>query len=302
MSIDNFFNYLEYEKRSSKHTIKAYRKDIDQFSNYVTGIYQITDLLQVNSIHIRSWLAGLHSEGIAPLSIKRKLSAINSYYKFCFRKGYIDKIVSTGISAPKSAKKLPAFLRQGQSEKLMELLPEVEDFKSARERLIIELLYTTGIRRSELIGLQMADVHINERKLKVLGKRSKERLIPMAGDLCVTMRSYLEYRNEVYPDQKELLLTDKGNTLYPRYVYDLVVRFLSLVTTSDKKGPHTLRHTFATQLLDNGADLNAIKELLGHADLSATQVYTHTSIEQMKKTYEKAHPKAKKSNSNKIDT
>jgi integrase/recombinase XerC len=242
---------------------------------------------------VRSWLAQMLDYGIAPRSVNRKITALKSFYKFLIKEGQLKENPTLKIIPPKSSKRLPVFVEQTQMAVLLDELPFEEGFNGVRDKLIIELFYSTGIRQSELINIRLKDVSLSGNTIKVLGKRNKERLIPFTIELCQKLEAYIKSRAELsIKDTSYLLLTKKGKKLYPSLVYKQVNHYLSQVTSLDKKSPHVLRHTFATHMLNNGADLNAIKELLGHASLSATQVYTHNTIDKLKLVYNQAHPRA----------
>ena len=292
-----FLKHLEFEKRFSSHTLIAYKSDLDQFSTFLTNIYALTSVEQVKHTHIRSWMVQLMQEQIQPRSINRKLSCLKSYFKYEQKRGVLSKNPMQKVIAPKMGKRLPTFVNRQKLEMMFAEVDFGEGYPGIRNRTIMELLYGTGMRRSELIGLKVGDVDLQQSCLKVLGKGNKERIIPISVHLQQIILEYLAVRKENFGLEKSasLLLTDKGGKLYPKLVYNLVNRYLSKVTTIEQRSPHVLRHSFATHLLGNGADLNAIKELLGHASLAATQVYTHNSIERLQEVYKQAHPKAGKS-------
>lgn len=295
--IDQFERYLRFEKRVSDRTLVAYKGDLDQFSAYLTEIYELSDIAEVKPIHVRSWLVSLrekddHNER----TMQRKISALKSWYKFLLKRQHVTVDPLLQIKAPKAPKRIPVFLEQEQSEKLFTETAFENSFKGRTDQLIMELLYQTGIRRAELIGLQEADIDLYRKQIVVMGKRSKERAIPIGAQLVGLIRKYMQEKKErAYIDNKFLLTLDSGKPLYENYVYRRVKGYLgSDITTLSKRSPHVMRHTFATQLMNNGAEISAIKELLGHSSLAATQVYTHSNIEHLKKIYQKAHPKASK--------
>lgn len=290
--ITGFLEYLTFQKKYSGHTATSYETDLNQFSSYVQQQYQIDSIHQVNHSVIRSWMVELLNAGNDPRSVNRKLSALKTFYKYLLKENIVQKNPLLKVQAPKTSKKLPAFVEEKGMEILLEKELFTNDFAGLRNKLIIELLYCTGIRLSELLGLLESDLDFSRKTLKVLGKRNKERIIPMVTELEKSINNYLSLKSESGFSNPELLCSNKGVKLYPKFVYLVVNRFLSMVTTIDKKSPHVLRHTFATHLLNKGADLNAIKELLGHANLSATQVYTHNSIERLKNVHKQAHPKS----------
>lgn len=295
MIVQSYIRYLTYEKRFSEHTITAYKTDLAQFQGYLLEQFDVDDILTARSTYIRSWLVEMMQQGTEVRSIQRKRSTLNSFFNFAIRQEKIEVNPMEQVSVPKFQKKLPGYLRLSELEMLESALPEALDYSSARDRLIIEMLYSTGMRRSELIHLKLSDVDLRDRTLRVLGKRRKVRIIPITNSLSASLSIYFGFRDEMETDSHLVFLTDKLKPLYPKFVYNVVNRYLSMVTAADSMGPHSLRHTFATLMLDSGADLNAIKELLGHADLNATQVYTHTSIEKLKQAYSTAHPRAEKS-------
>jgi len=296
MELIAFLNYLEYEKRYSKHTITAYKRDLEQFLNYIILTYQISNWTKIKSIHLRSWVVHLMQKDMNATTIHRKISTLKTYHKFLLRTQAIATMTFPHVLLPKKPERLPAFVEQDQLDKIQTTITFPEGFVGLRDYLLLEILYVTGMRRSELIALEWQDINMESGQLKVLGKGNKARLLPFGNELKQTLLEYQKLLQETFPEEigNTVFVTDKGKQMYPKFVYNKVKRYLSLVTTAKKKSPHVLRHSFATHLSNNGADLNAIKELLGHANLAATQVYTHNSIEQLKKVYEQAHPKAKK--------
>lgn len=293
MIYKSFLAYLTHEKRYSPHTIRAYTTDLHQFRDFLRDTFDQEDILMTSAAMARSWMVSLMQADVDARSIRRKRSVLNTFFKFSIREGRLDKNPIDGVSTPKFQKKLPTYLRSGQLDRLEDVLPEMEDYTSAREHVIIKMLFSTGMRRSELINLTLTDVRLGERNIKVLGKRQKERLVPMTKQLHAVLTAYQSFRDAAETTSSWYFVTDNGNKLYPKYVYNLVKRYTGMVTSADIRGPHTLRHTFATLMLDEGADINAIKELLGHADLNATQIYTHTSIEKLKQVYGQAHPRSR---------
>jgi integrase/recombinase XerC len=295
MQLDTFINYLQYEKRFSPHTITAYRKDLEQFLTFIENIAGLERIDEVQHTHVRSWVVELLSCDISPRTINRKLSALKTFFHWLRRRDYLEHNPMRKVTTPKTGKRLPSFVQPGEMERLLEHVEFGEDFPGQRNRLLLEMLYATGMRRAELIGLKLDDIDWAQGLLRVMGKRRKERLIPFSKELGRRVETYRQLRQQTFPEAAypQLFLTDKGEPLYPKLVYNIVRRYLSLVTTLEQRSPHVLRHSFATHLSDNGADLNAIKALLGHANLAATQIYTHNSIEKLKRVYEQAHPKAK---------
>lgn len=294
MQLDRFLRYLQFEKRYSPHTIAAYQRDLLQFQDYCNTSYDATSLEAASTVIIRSWIVKMINDGLDPRSVNRKISALKTFFKFMLTSGVIEASPMKKIIAPKTSKKLPQVIEEHQMRKLFSQVLAEEGFEGLRDLLILELLYATGIRRSELIGLNVGDVDHSNLTIRVLGKGRKERLIPITRELSHRVKQYLEQRDVEFGIQGEsaLFVTKRGERIYPRKVHTIVTKNLSLVSTADKKSPHVLRHTFATHLLSNGAELSAIKELMGHAGLAATQVYTHTSVEKLKATYKRAHPKA----------
>ena len=294
MFIKQFFSFLEYEKRYSPHTIISYKKDIAQFTDFLSKTFE-TELLKANHQMVRSWVIDLAEAEIAPASIGRKLSSLKSLYKFLLKEGMVDANPATAVKSPKKAKKLPVFVDENKIIPLLDSENIFDDsFSGTRDKLIMELLFGTGIRLSELTNIKLNDFSIQEQLLKVLGKRNKERIIPLNKSLCVLVDYYLNHRKICFSDidTPYLIVTDKGDKAYPKLIYRVVNKYLSMISTQQKKSPHVLRHSFATTLLNKGADINAIKELLGHANLSATQIYTHNTVERLKSIYKLAHPKA----------
>lgn len=291
---ENFLQNIEYVRRYSKHTLLAYRSDLDQFTAYLSSVYSINDIENANSEMIRSWIVSLLNQDINSRSVNRKISTLKSFYKYLVKEGVIFDNPTSKIIAPKTAKKLPQFVEADKMDCLLDEWMKGEDFETEKNRLIIEIFYATGIRVSELTGIKHSSIDYSRATLKIKGKRNKERIIPLSEGLIEKIKKYINHKFEYHSDTQNeyLFVTPKGEPIYPRLVYNIVHHYLSMVTTLDKKSPHILRHTFATQLLNNGANLNAIKELLGHASLSATQVYTHTSFEKLKNIYKHAHPRA----------
>ncbi len=288
---DSYLKYLSLEKRYSKHTVLSYQTDLKQFHQYCKEAYDGVSWEEVTHIHVRSWLVQLMTSDISNRSINRKISALNNFFKFLIKRGLATINPTKKIVSPKVGKRLPNYIEKSKMDLLFNE-PDIfsNNFSGLRDRLVLEILYATGMRRSELIHLTMRDINLDKNLLKVFGKGGKERLIPFSHGLKVIIKQYLELR-ESLTQVNSFIVTDKGQTVYPKWVYNSVRRYLSAITTADKKSPHVLRHSFATHLTNEGADLNAVKDLLGHANLSATQIYTHNSIEKLKNIYEKAHPR-----------
>lgn len=294
MTIDRFVQYIRYEKRFSSHTIQAYQQDLEQFEAYLKREYDWNDIYTAQAIHIRSWTVSLIEEDYHTNSVRRKLSTLKAFYNYLQKFHALKRNPMQKVVVPKTGKRLPTTLPATEFNHLLDQLDFPKDYPGQRDRMILELLYGTGIRRAELISLRLSDINWSTSLLRVYGKRNKERMIPISGHLNGLLRDYLRVRESNFgsgvPDR--LFLTNQGKVLYPKLVYNTVRRYLSLITSSEQRSPHVLRHSFATHLSENGADLNAIKELLGHSNLAATQIYTHNSIEQLKKIYRQAHPKA----------
>lgn len=293
MNTTAFFDYLSHERRYSEHTLRAYRTDLNQFEEFLRMVYEMDDLLEVRGPMVRSWIVSLMNEDYEPRSIQRKATSLKTFYKFMLREGQIDKNPTAQLQTPKVRKRLPVVVPEEDMGALLDQRYFEEGFEGVRDRLIIMLLYHTGMRRAELMGLLQKNVDLGRAQLKVLGKRNKERMIPIQTELATAIEDYNREREGLHRavEAPELLLTQKGKKLYPKLVYRVVNRYLSYVSSVEKKSPHVLRHSFATHLLNAGAELSAIKELLGHANLSATQVYTHHSVDQLKKVYNQAHPR-----------
>lgn len=297
MHSDSFIKYLQFEKRYSSHTIRSYSIDLEQFFSFCKHSLKHFDPLNISHKIIRSWIVYLMENNISPRSVNRKITTLKSFYKFLIREKLIahnplDKILSLKIN-----KKLPFFVEEAQMNILLSGTSGIDfgdDYEGFRNRLIIEMFYLTGIRLSELINLKNTDVDTQNLTIKVLGKQNKERIIPFSKNFKKSIDEYVEKKNKSLNLQQNnyFFLTKKGNKIYEKLVYRVVNKYLHFVTTIEKKSPHILRHTFATHILNKGADLNAIKELLGHANLSATQIYTHNTFEKLKKIYKQAHPRA----------
>ncbi len=288
----NYLDYLLLVKRYSSHTVKAYRTDLKLFESYLKDIYSIS-IDKANHAMIRSWLVKELNKGNSARTVNRKITTLKSFYKYLFKEQKIKQNPTSRISYSKTSKKLPQFVGLSDMNELLDKLKFEENFSGFRDKLIIEVFYSTGIRLSELINIKSKDVDCLKSQIKVLGKRNKERLIPLTKELQKSIEGYMMLRNkQKVIDRSYLFLTDSGKKLNPSMVYRKVNKILNNVTTLEKKSPHVLRHTFATHMLNNGADLNVIKELLGHASLSATEVYTHNSIDQLKEIFKNAHPRA----------
>ena len=289
MHQEKFVNYLSSEKRFSEHTIVAYSTDLSQFIQFLSANFQIKDeVSEINFQIVRSWIASLLEEGVSPRSVNRKISTLKTYFRYLIREQVILESPMLKVVAPKSKKRLPVFIEEYQIESLLNEVKFDDGFVGERDKLIIELFYVTGIRLSELINIKVSDVDYNNNLIKVLGKRNKERLIPLSVSIINNIKLFTK-KNDV----NNYLFTNLGGTkVYTKLVYRVVKKYIGKISSINKKSPHILRHTFATHMLNNGADINAIKELLGHANLSATQVYTHNTIEKLKSVYKQAHPRA----------
>lgn len=293
-SIQPFLEYLQFEKRYSALTIRAYRHDLAEFFTFLVSNYGPTMPGQVTHPMVRSWLAALKEEGLGSRSLNRKISTLKSFFKFCLKQGIVEISPMVKVISPKSGSRLPAFLKEGETLQLVESLKSsADDWKSLNARLLITIFYSTGMRLSELLNLKEKQVDWSQGQVKVLGKGNKERLIPVSPALLDLIREYSRRKKQEFEKTDDVLLvTEKGKKLYPKYAWLLVNAYLGTVSTLDKKSPHVLRHSFATHLMNNGAGLEAVRELLGHSSLAATQVYTHNTIEKLKDIHKKAHPKA----------
>jgi integrase/recombinase XerC len=296
MFSERFIQYIKFEKRYSPHTVEAYRSDLDQFLTFLHHPdEQITYPSEVTHHHIRNWMVDMMNQNLTPRSINRKIATLRKYFKFLVQEEVISINPASKITTPKVPKYLPVVV---EDAKLTAMLDNAEtftaDFPGQRDKLVVELLFGTGMRLSELLGIKDQDINLYEGTVKVLGKRNKQRIIPLNNELKQLLQRYSELKKNQNFDNNSLILivTNKGADAYPKLIHLIVQKYLSYISTQSKRSPHVLRHTFATTLLNNGADLNAIKELLGHANLSATQIYTHNSVERLKSIYKLAHPKA----------
>ena len=289
-----FLEYLQFEKRYSQHTLISYKTDLYQFVDYLQAEYDGILLVNVTSSYVRSWLASMRNDKLTAKTINRKISTLKSFYKFLMKSGELNQSPLATIVSPKIQKRLPSFVSEPDMETLQRHIEYSNDWKGLISKIIIELLYATGMRLSELITLKTSNVDFYNNQVKVLGKGNKERIIPVSKEVMGLLKAYIAEKEKLNfnNEQSHLLVTENGKSLYAKYVYLVVKKNLSYVTTLKKKSPHILRHTFATHLTNNGADLNAVKELLGHASLAATQVYTHNTIDKLKDIHKQAHPKA----------
>ena len=293
MLIKSFLDYLRYERNYSEKTVLAYSEDIKQLQEFAQEEYGRFNPLEVEAELIREWIVSLMDRGYTSTSVNRKLSSLRSFYKYLLRQGEVTKDPLCKITGPKNKKPLPVFLKESEMNKLLDETDFGEGFKGYRDRLIIEVFYATGIRLSELIGLDDKDVDFSASLLKVTGKRNKQRLIPFGDELRELMLGYINIRNEMIPERSEaFFVRENGERLYKNLVYNLVKRNLSKVVTLKKRSPHVLRHTFATTMLNNDEELGAVKELLGHESIATTEIYTHATFEELKKVYKQAHPRA----------
>lgn len=294
LKIQCYIDYLKFEKRYSVHTIRSYQDDLIQFLDFLEIQFGELSLKEITHSFIRSWLASLKAQKLSSRSIIRKISSLRAFFKYQLKQGFIDKTPMTNVVAPKANKRLPNFVEQKDMNTLFRHLEFPDTWKGKTDKLVITIFYNTGVRLSELINLKISQVNAGNHTLKILGKGNKERVIPVSSKLINAIQLYNKERDvELKKVETDcLLVTAKGKKLLPKGIYRAVKHYLSLITTIEKKSPHVLRHTIATHLTNNGADLNAIKELLGHSSIASTQIYTHNSIEKLKNVYKKAHPKA----------
>ncbi|MCI2227673.1 tyrosine-type recombinase/integrase [Polaribacter sp. MSW13] len=292
--INSFLDYLSLEKKYSVHTVTAYRNDLISFSDFIETTYQQKSLLEVHYPQIRSWIVALVDLKISNRTINRKISSLKSFYKFLQKTKQIEVNPLTKHKALKVASKVQVPFTSKEINSVINNLSLEDDFISIRNKLIVELFYSTGIRRGELINIKEQDISFSDNTIKVLGKRNKERFVPLLKSVVKTLYKYLEKKKEISKDIEELFITEKGNKIYETLVYRIINSYFGHVSSKEKKSPHILRHSFATHLLNEGADLNSVKELLGHSSLASTQVYTHNSLDAIKKVYNQAHPKGLK--------
>ena len=293
MIIESFLRYLQYEKNYSSHTVESYSTDIYQFKYFVFGD-ELPDVKSIDSAEVRRWMVSLMNEGYSPLSVNRKLSSLKSFFKYLCKYKYLETSPVKNLRGPKVNKPLPHFVKDLDMCKLLSEWEGEDLFEGERDKAILDVFYTTGMRCAELVGLKNEDVDFHANLIKVNGKRDKQRLIPFSDLLKTIMQSYLNIRNETIDsgENNAFFVRKNGKKLSNSIVYSIVTKRLSEIPNLSKKSPHVLRHTFATSMLNNGADLNAVKELLGHSSLSSTEVYTHTTFEELKKVYHQAHPRA----------
>jgi integrase/recombinase XerC len=290
----SFIQYIKFEKRFSPHTVMAYESDLDQFFKYALGTYETESPADINHSMVRSWIVSMMENKITPKSITRKVTALKSFYKFLLRNGDITINPMQKVQAPKISKRLPVYVEEQNMKILFSEVDFGKGFLGLRDRMLMELFYATGMRLSELVNLEEKNFDLSNCHVKVLGKRNKERLIPFADHLKALVKQYLHEKSiQSFTEQSARFFVEKdGKAIGPKKPYTIVNKYLKQATTISKKSPHVLRHTFATHMLNNGADLNSVKELLGHANLAATQIYTHNTIEKLKQVYKQAHPRA----------
>ena len=296
MPFSDFVNYLQLEKKYSVHTVTSYKRDLEEFADFVENEFDMTRIIAINYSVIRSWVVALVNRGISNRTVNRKISSLKSYYKFLLKTHQIDESPLAKHKSLKTNKTLQVPFSENEITNVLDILSKEEGFEGIRNKLIVELFYATGIRRSELVNLKTANVSLQESSIKVLGKRNKERVIPLLDSLKKSFFRYIKERDNlpIIIDREYMLLTKKGVKTYETLVYRIINSYFSKASEKTKTSPHILRHSFATHLLNEGADLNAVKELLGHASLASTQVYTHNSMAQLKQVYKNAHPRNSK--------
>ena len=293
MMIDQFLDYLRYERNASPQTVQTYEESLRAFDSYLTFRDNGLSIDSVDTDLIRDWMESLMDKGNSASTINKNLSALRSFYRFALKRGLVKKDPAHAVTGPKKSKPLPQFLREGEMDRLLDGLEWDSSFNNVRARTILILFYETGLRRSELVGLDDKDVDYDAAQLKVTGKRNKQRIVPFGAELAEQLKSYQTVRQEKFGETSgAMFLSDKGERISGEQVYLIVRKYLSMVTSLKKRSPHVLRHTFATAMLNNGAGLESIKNLLGHASVSTTEIYTHTTFEQLKRIYKEAHPRA----------
>lgn len=295
MLVESFVKYLEFEKKYSVHTVSAYKKDLSDFEQFCKSEYTTSNLAKVNYSQIRSWIVVLVNSKLTNQSVNRKISSLKTFYKFLQKINEIKESPLANHQALKVQKKVQVPFSEKEIEAVLQNINNGENtFETTRDRLIVELLYSTGMRRNELIQLQIPNINLLNETVKVLGKRNKERYIPLLPSVKQSIVKYLEFRKQINTEVDFLFITKKGIKMYPSLVYFIINSYFSAVSSKVKKSPHVIRHSFATHLLNEGADLNSVKELLGHSSLASTQVYTHSSLDRLKEVYNRAHPRSKK--------
>ena len=293
MMIDQFLDYLRYERNASPQTVQTYEESLRAFDSYLTFRDNGLSIDSVDTDLIRDWMESLMDKGNSASTINKNLSALRSFYRFALKRGLVKKDPAHAVTGPKKSKPLPQFLREGEMDRLLDGLEWDSSFNNVRARTILILFYETGLRRSELVGLDDKDIDYDAAQLKVTGKRNKQRIVPFGAELAEQLNSYQAVRREKFGETcGAMFLSDKGERISGEQVYLIVRKYLSMVTSLKKRSPHVLRHTFATAMLNNGAGLESIKNLLGHASVSTTEIYTHTTFEQLKRIYKEAHPRA----------
>ena len=288
MHKNNFLKYIEFEKRYSKHTLISYNTDLTQFLNFLHIEYEISDVSEISHQIIRSWISSMLDSGISSRSVNRKITTLKSFYKYLMQEDVVSENPTQKIISPKNVKKLPVFVEKSKMDELLSEIEFPDTFEGERDKLMINVFYMTGMRLSELLGIKKEDIDFSRSSIKVLGKRNKERIIPLSINLLNQLKKF----SEKHKINSYFFVNFEGKKLSAKNIYNIVNKYLGMVSSLEKKSPHILRHTFATHMLNNGADINAIKEILGHANLSATQVYTHNTIEKLKTIYKQAHPRA----------
>jgi len=294
MPIKHFIEYLSFEKKYSPHTIRAYNDDLNSFQTFCKITFDNEKLTDINYSQIRSWIVKMVNENISNRTVNRKISSLKSFYKFLVKTKQIKESPLLRHQALKISKRVQVPFSEKEINEVIDNLNEFDDFESVRNKLIVELLYSTGMRRAELMEIKQNSINFTNSTLKVLGKRNKERYIPLLNSVQQTLKIYLDLRKEIKSTSENLLITIKGNKIYPTLVYRIINDYFSAVSSKVKKSPHVIRHSFATHLLNEGADLNSVKELLGHSSLASTQIYTHSSLNELKKVYNQAHPRSVK--------
>lgn len=296
--LTDYLNYIRYEKRYSQHTLSAYESDLSDFFSYINSQFGLDDVKLITHFHVRSWLSDFKEKGLQARSINRKLSGVNSFFKYLLKKQVVSKNPVRQLHAMRLPERLPTYVKETEAEQMLEELQFDEGFKGFTDRMICELLYQTGMRRSEIINLKEKDIEWSLKQIRILGKGNKERLVPVSPFLLESIKEYIaEKRKLEQYDENHLIVLESGQTLYPNYVYRIVNFYMKggntnhAITTLSKKSPHVLRHSFATHLLNNGANIQAIKDLLGHSSLAATQVYTHNNIDKLKEIHKTNHPR-----------
>jgi integrase/recombinase XerC len=294
MPINSFINYLALEKKYSKHTITAYQNDLNSFQIFCKNEYDGQSIVDVNYAQIRTWIVSLVNSNISNRTVNRKVSSLKSFYKFLQKTAQIETNPLVKHQALKVSKQIQVPFSEKEILSVLQAIDKDRNFESVRNKLIVELFYATGIRRSELINLKISAIDFLNETVKVFGKRKKERYIPLIKPALKSLKEYIEFRDEIQTNESYLLLTKKGKKLYDTLVYRIINNYFSRVSSKVKKSPHIIRHSFATHLLNQGADLNSVKELLGHSSLASTQIYTHSSLGKLKEVYNHAHPRSKK--------